>query len=154
MPRKSNNAAGAPAPKPPLTFMPHGEYKLRLEGRVLVSELVGPWNLELVNAWMKDAHPYVKQLAATGPHVHMTIVTGSLLCPPDALDRLAEVIVYTTAKMRCVGNPVVAAANVEGRALFEPMYARIYDGSPPRGLFLDYESAMVWSLELLAAEGF
>lgn len=136
------------------TFRPHGDYKLRLEGRVLVSELVGPWNLELVNTWMKAAHPMVKELAATGPHVHMTIVTGSLLCPPEALDRLAEVIVYTTAKMQCIGNPVVAAANVEGRALFEPMYARIYDGSPPRGLFLDYETAMEWSLKLLAAKGF
>lgn len=135
-------------------FRPHGEYKLRLEGRVLISELVGPWNLELVDNWMKAAHPMVKELAATGPHVHMTIVTGSLLCPPDALDRLAAVIVYTTAKMQCIGNPVVAAANVEGRALFEPMYARIYDGSPPRGLFLDYESAKAWSLALLAAKGF
>lgn len=137
-----------------LKFQPHGEYKLRLEGRVLISELVGPWNLELVDTWMKAAHPMVKELAATGPHVHMTIVTGSLLCPPEALDRLAEVIVYTTAKMQCIGNPVVAAANVEGRALFEPMYARIYDGSPPRGLFLDYESAMAWSRELLAEKGF
>ncbi len=137
-----------------LTFRPHGEFKLRLEGRVLVSELAGPWNLELVDTWMKAAHPFVKQLAATGPHVHMTIVTGSLLCPPDALDRLAAVIVYTTAKMQCVGNPVVAADNVEGRALFEPMYARIYDGSPPRGLFLDYDSAMAWSLERLAEKGY
>ena len=137
-----------------LTFIPHGEFKLRLEGRVLISEVVGPWNLEFVNAWMKVAHPMVKELAATGPHVHMTIVTGSLLCTPEALDRLAEVIVYTTAHMRCIGNPVVAAADVEGRALFELMYARIYDGSPPRGLFLDYASAKAWSLELLAAQGF
>lgn len=137
-----------------LKFVPHGEYKLRLEGRVLVSELVGPWNLELVNTWMKAAHPMVKELAATGPHVHMTIVTGSLLCPPDALDRLTEVIVYTTKYMQCIGNPVVAAADVEGRAMFEPMYARIYAGSPPRGLFLDYASAKAWSLELLAAKGF
>jgi hypothetical protein len=135
-------------------FMPHGAYKLRLEGRVLVSELVGPWNLELVDTWMKAAHPMVKELAATGPHVHMTIVEGSLLCPPEALDRLAAVIVYTTAKMQCIGNPVVAAANVEGRALFEPMYARIYDGSPPRGLFLDYASAKAWSLDLLAEKGY
>ncbi len=137
-----------------LKFEPHGEYKLRLEGRTLVSELVGPWNLELVDTWMKAAHPMVKELAATGPHVHMTIVTGSLLCTPAALERLAQVIVYTTAKMQCIGNPVVAAANVEGRALFEPMYAWIYDGSPPRGLFLDYDSAKAWSLELLAAQGF
>ncbi len=137
-----------------LKFEPHGEYKLRLEGRVLVSELVGPWNLELVDNWMKAAHPMVKELAATGPHVHMTIVTGSLLCTPEALDRLAAVIVYTTARMQCVGNPVVAAANVEGRALFEPMYARIYDGSPPRGLFFDYASAKAWSLKLLAEKGF
>jgi hypothetical protein len=135
-------------------FRPHGEYKLRLEGRVLISELVGPWNLELVNTWMKAAHPIVKQLAATGPHVHMTIVTGSLLCTPEALDRLAEVIVYTTAQMQCIGNPVVAAADVEGRALFELMYARIYDGSPPRGLFFDYASAKAWSLQLLADKGF
>ncbi len=137
-----------------IKFRPHGEFKLRLEGRVLVSDILGPWNLELVDAWMKEAHPMVKALAATGPHVHLTVITGSLLCTPDALDRLAEVIVYTTLKMQCVGNPVVAAADVEGRALFEQMYARIYDGSPPRGLFLDYATAKAWSLELLAERGF
>jgi hypothetical protein len=135
-------------------FRPHGEYKLRLEGRVLVSDIVGPWNLELVDNWMKAAHPMVKELAATGPHVHLTIITNSVLCTPDALERLAAVIVYTTAKMQCIGNPVVAAANVEGRALFEQMYAWIYDGSPPHSLFLDYESAKAWSLDLLTAKGF
>ncbi|PWF49338.1 hypothetical protein [Massilia glaciei] len=135
-------------------FRPHGNYKLRLDGRILVSDLQGPWNLELVDAWMRAAYPMVKELAATGPHVHLTVVTGSLLCTPESLDRLTEVIVYTTAHMKCVGNPVVAAAEVEGRALFEPMYARIYDGSPPRGLFYDIETAKTWALELLAKEGF
>jgi len=43
---------------------------------------------------------------------------------------------------------------VEGRALFELMYARIYDGSPPHGLFLDVASAKAWSHDLLAKEGF
>ncbi|MES2319879.1 MAG: hypothetical protein V4631_20560 [Pseudomonadota bacterium] len=137
-----------------IKFQPHGAFKTRVEGRILVSDLHGPWNLELVDKWMKVAHPLVKELAATGPHVHITIVTGSLLCPPDALDRLAAVIVYTTAHMRCIANIVVAAADVEGRALFEPMYARIYEGSPPHALFLDVDSARAWALELLAEEGY
>ena len=137
-----------------ITFQPHGAFKTRVDGRILVSDLHGPWNLELVDNWMAEAHPMVRELAATGPHVHITIVTGSLLCPPDALDRLAAVIVYTTAKMNCIANIVVAADGVEGRALFEPMYSRIYEGSPPHALFLDYESAKAWALELLAEKGF
>ncbi|MES3022445.1 MAG: hypothetical protein V4857_12770 [Pseudomonadota bacterium] len=135
-------------------FRPHGDYKLRLDGRILVSDLQGPWNLELVDSWMRAAYPMVKELAATGPHVHLTVVTGSLLCTPESLDRLANVIVYTTANMKCIGNLVAASAEVEGRALFEPMYSRIYADSPPHGLFYDFDSAKLWALELLAQKGF
>ncbi|MES3024297.1 MAG: hypothetical protein V4857_22240 [Pseudomonadota bacterium] len=135
-------------------FQAHGEFKIRLDGRLLVSELHGPWNKELVEQWMKEANPVAKSLAETGPHIALTIITGSLLCTPEAIDMLAQVVRHTAARLKCIGNLVVAAPGVEGRALFKPMYARIYGNDLPHGLFADYESGKAWALAILAAKGF
>ena len=37
-------------------FAAHGEFKARLDGRIIVSEVVGPWNREAVLNWVGHAH--------------------------------------------------------------------------------------------------
>ncbi|PWF54935.1 hypothetical protein C7C56_004430 [Massilia glaciei] len=119
-----------------------------------MSEVDGPWNKEMVVQWMRAASPVARSLAETGPHIALTIVTGSLLCPPEALTMLGQVIHHTAARLQCIGNLVVAADGVEGRALFTPMYARIYTADTPHDLFPDYESGKAWALAVLAEKGF
>ena len=136
------------------SFQPHGEFKVRLDGRIIISEVAGPWNVEAVGNWCREVHVLAKQLALTGPHVGIAVMRESMLCPPDALAAMREAISYATAKLQCVGNGVVADAAVEGRDLLRGTYARNYEGSAPHRFFYDLDSAKLWALSLLAARGY
>jgi hypothetical protein len=135
------------------SFQPHGEFTVRLDGRIIVSEVLGPWNREAVLNWVREVHVLAKMLATTGPHVGLAVVRGSLLCPPDALEAMREALTYATSKLQCVGNGIVADASVEGRDLLLGTYARIYEDSAPHRFFHEYDSAKLWALQLLAQRG-
>jgi hypothetical protein len=136
------------------SFRAHGEFKTRVDGRILISEVRGPWNKELIEIWAADMYPYAKELNLTGPHVGIAIVSGSLLCPPDALEALRRAIHYGASRLNSIGNIIVAAADVEGRSLMMPTFARMYDGATPHRYFYEFAPAREWALELLAAKGF
>ena len=136
------------------TFQAHGEFKVRLDGRIIISEVVGPWNREAVGNWCREVHVVAKTLALTGPHVGIAVMRESMLCPPDALAAMREALSYATAKLQCVGNGVVADASVEGRALLQGTYAKNYEGSAPHRFFFDLDSAKLWALSLLASHGY
>jgi hypothetical protein len=57
----------------------HGEFACHVDGRLIVSDVVGPWNLELVQAWAAELHRHAS-LMTPGPHVGIAIVHGSILC--------------------------------------------------------------------------
>ncbi|MFL6657607.1 MAG: hypothetical protein ACJ8GW_06015 [Massilia sp.] len=132
-------------------FKSHGEFTVRAEGRLLISEAFGPWNKELVEQWAGALFVLAKPL---GGYVGISVVRGSMLCPPDALVALHAAISYGGARLQCLGNALVAAADVEGRTLLLPTYEKLYDPEPPHGIFLDLESARAWGLALLAQAGF
>ncbi len=136
------------------TFSPHGDFKVTLDGRIIISEIAGPWNREAVGNWCKEIHVVAKKLAVTGPHVGIAVMRESMLCPPDALDAMRAAITYATTKLHCVGNGVVADASVEGRDLLQGTYARNYHGTAPHRFFYDLDSAKLWALSLLASHGY
>jgi hypothetical protein len=134
-------------------FQPHGAFKVRLDGRIIVSDVTGPWNREAVRDWVREIHKVAVVLNASGPHVGLALVRESLLCPPDALAAMGQAIAYATANLQCVGNGIVADATVEGRELLQGTYARIYEGTAPHRFFHDIEGAKLWALQLLAQHG-
>jgi hypothetical protein len=138
----------------PTAFQPHGEFKARLDGRIIMSEVVGPWNREAILDWAAQAHALVKALPGNGPHVGLAVVRGSLLCPPDALAAMRDALSYSTSKLQCVGNGIIADASVEGRALLQGTYAKTYEGTAPHRFFFEVDSARLWALQLLAQRGF
>ncbi len=135
-------------------FQQHGEFSIHVEGRIIVSDVLGPWNRELVDNWSRQGYPLVKALAASGPYVGINIIRGSMLCTPDAFDAMRAVVEYATAKLRCVGNMIVADANVEGRELLLGTYARLYEGLVPNQFFHDIDGARACALSMLAEHGY
>jgi hypothetical protein len=135
-------------------FQPHGEFKAYVEGRLIVSDVVGPWNRELVDKWSAEMYTLVTQMRQSGPHVGLAILRGSMLCTPDALAAMAQALQYGTAKGGCIGNAVVVDAGVEGRTLMLPTYDKLYDESAPHRFFYEADSARTWALSLLAARGY
>jgi hypothetical protein len=135
------------------TFEPHGQFKVYVDGRIIVSEVDGPWNKELVDQWAAQLYLLARELSASGPHVGIAVIRGSMLCPPDAFQTMRRALAYAVAKLQCIGSLIVADAGVEGRALMQAAYEQQYgDGAAPR-MFDDLGSARAWALSLLAAEG-
>jgi hypothetical protein len=137
-----------------LKFQAHGQFRTWVEGRVIFSDVVGPWNRELVEQCLLELDAHARILAATGPHVGVAVVHESILCPPDAFEALGRAVAYTGAHLNCLGNAVVCAPGVEGRQLVMPMYRAMYSGHMEFLLADDVESARRWALGLLAQHGY
>lgn len=133
-------------------FRPHGKFTTRVEGRLIVSEVTGPWNKELVDYWGTRCLPDAKALAATGPWVGIAVIRESMLCPPDAMESLRRIAHHSGAKLNCIAHVMVADASVDGRDFLESAFARIYQGAVEHAIFYTYDEARAWSLALLASK--
>jgi hypothetical protein len=135
-------------------FRPHGKFTTHVEGRLIVSEVTGPWNKELVEYWGARCHADAKLLGATGPWVGIAVIRESMLCPPSAIDSLRRIAHYSGAKLNCIAHVIVADASVDGRNFLEPAFARIYEGAVEHAIFDTVDEARAWSLALLRSKGF
>src|SRR4051812_30321104 len=114
------------------TFRQHGLFTAHVEGRILITEVTGPWNLEMIENWARHVYPMAKALAADGPHVSISIIRESMFCPPDAFDALRRTVEFGVSKLHLLGQLNVADQSVEGRGFLESTYARIYEGTTHR----------------------
>jgi hypothetical protein len=96
------------------TFSPHGTFHIRLEGQILVQEVGGPWNLEMVNVWASSLLPYAHQLEARGRWSALVVFEGSLLTSPDAIQRMRQFVNYSTQSFCEVACAAAASPEVEG----------------------------------------
>jgi hypothetical protein len=136
------------------SYAQHGDFTAQLEGRLIISEVNGPWNLELAMNWSKTLHPVAMELARGGPHVGIAVIRHSLMCPPDAFDYLRKAIIYSAQHLDCIGNCIVHAPDIDGASLIGAMYQPVYKNLTPH-LFCDnLDQAKAWGLQLLAAKGF
>ncbi len=132
-------------------FRIHGAYQTRVEGRLIITDVNGPWNLELVEAWAQQVHPLARALRDGGAHVGIAVISGSMLCPPDALARLRQVCEYGVRRQRCLAQMIVAAPEVEGRSLMAATFERMYDGLCPYLLLAELDLARQQAARWLAA---
>ena len=72
-------------------FSSHGSLDIRVEGRLLILEGTGPWNLESLNDSGEIAAPLVEPLKGKPWGVVVTIL-GEPIYVPDAADKLAQVV--------------------------------------------------------------
>lgn len=132
-------------------FPPHGKYKIYCDGRLLVSEVVGPWNIEFIRDWSTAAIPLCEELKAQAPWIAIAMISGSMLATPEAMDALRKVIQNSVQHYGCIAHVLVAKPEVAGRGIVEWAFQRTYDGLTQSAFFDDYESAKAWSLALLAS---
>ena len=57
-------------------FRIHGDFSWYVEGRLLITDVTGPWNKELVESWAATLHPSALALSRTGPHVGIAHIHG------------------------------------------------------------------------------
>lgn len=137
-----------------ISFRAHGQFDISVDGRIVITEVDGPWNRELVVNWAGRMVALCEPLAATGPYVAIAVVRGSILCPPDALDSLRTAIAYGAARLDCIGNAIVADAAVEGRTLMRETYETLFEDIAPHRYCDKLADARAWAVQLLAAKGY
>ena len=138
----------------PSPFQTHGHFHTHLDGRLVVSNITGPWNKELVASWARQCYPAVKTLAASGPYVGIAVIHESMLCPPDAMRTLRNVVARSASELNCIGHLVVADSTVEGRALVKGNFIEVYQGLVDYGFFDNFDAARAHGLRLLRDAGF
>jgi hypothetical protein len=126
-------------------FRPHGKFQIWTEGQLLLTELTGPWNRELVEYWAAQAFELANTFSLERPYIGITIVHESILCPADAIDRIARAIQVSRTKLHCIENVIVAADSVEGKELVRSTYQRI----GLRHFFSDLDSAKAWAEQMI-----
>ncbi len=139
-----------PPPVTPTTFRAHGKFFSRVEGRLMISEVTGPWNKELVEEWALGSNPVAKSL---GMHIGIAVIHGSMLCTPEALLVLRRAAEHAAKALSCVAHVIVADKSVEGRDFVESSFIRTYRGVLPLAIFYTLDEAREWSLAQLAANG-
>lgn len=128
-------------------FRPHGKFHIWIEGQLLLTEVTGPWNRELIDYWAAQALELAQQFSTDRPYIAITTVHDSILCPNDAIDRIARAIEFSRTKLACLENLIVAADNVEGRDVVQSAYHRI----GLRRFFSKFEDAKAWAEHALSA---
>lgn len=139
-----------PKPPSPPVFRAHGHFTTRVEGQIIISDVTGPWNKELVEEWAYGSQPVAKRVSARGPHVGIAVISGSMLCTPEALAVLRQAARHAATTLRCVGHVIVADQSVEGRDFVEPTFMRAYEGVMPLAIFYTLDEARAWALARLA----
>lgn len=130
-------------------FSQHGTFSNRTEGPLLISEVVGPWNIELVTNLAKDSYPMAVSLAQNGPWVYILLIEGSLLCPPEAMAEMKRINKYAATHLGVVANLLVADNATEGYLLMHSHYTKLYGEFSIYRSFTTLEEAKSFAEEVL-----
>lgn len=131
-------------------FPAHGKYSIYRDGHILVTEVIGPWNRELVQEWSNAAIPFCIEMQQDGPWVAIAIASQSMLATPDAMQILRKIVQISVEQFDCRAHVVVAGPEVDGRGVVESVFEKAYEGLCASGFFDDYDSAKHWAEQLLA----
>ena len=129
-------------------FRAHGQFSTRVDGRLIISDVTGPWNKELVEEWALASQPVA---LGVGRHVGIAVIHGSMLCTPEALQVLRRSAAYAARVLDCVAHVIVADKTVEGRDFVEPSFFKAYQDVLPLAMFYTLAEARAWSEALLDA---
>ena len=77
-------------------FIPHGEVCVHREGRILILEGHGPWNVEALQHSTDKAQPILQELSGA-PWGVMASIYGEPIHVPDAEAHLIELVKFESA---------------------------------------------------------
>jgi hypothetical protein len=133
-----------------MKFRPHGKADFRIEGQLILIDLEGPWNAELVEQIHERLAGLKATLTANGKWGLVFIISNSLLCPLETLDTIRRSVLDDAAHNGHAAVGVVAARSVEGRGLLEAWYCKLYEGICPVAFFETLDEAKCWIAPYLA----
>lgn len=133
-----------------MKFRVHGSIDIRREGQVLIAEIGGPWNLELIELYRKRMMPFAIEMAADGAWGLILVIHGAALCPPDAIEGIRRGVREHAEQWKRACTSYVIAPDVIGHRVLDRVWRGIYDGIMPVGIFDTLEEAQAWTAEQLS----
>jgi hypothetical protein len=134
-----------------MKFRPHGKADLRIEGQLIIVDLEGPWNAELVELIHERVADLKATLTANGKWGLLINVSYSLLCPLETFDTIRRSVLEDAEHNGHAAVAFVAARSVEGRGLLEAWYCKFYEGICPAAFFETLDEAKRWIAPYLVA---
>lgn len=135
-------------------FAPHGRVEMAMDGDVLYYTNTGPFNKELIDCMAVAQATMLRSLNRTGPWASIATFVGSAMCPPDAIQRYAELIhTQRPPEQTPVATAFVVAPEVEGGRIMESHFAKIFASiHRPFAVFATMAEARDWIQPLLDAK--
>lgn len=129
-------------------FRAHGSLEVKVDGRLLVLEGTGPWNLESLHDSGKIAAPIVEPLLGK-PWGVIATIHGEPIYVPEAAEKLAQIVRSDKVQGRVASALLVDACN-------SPQFAKNHIGEIYRAagetfeFFTDYKQAKHWVMDKIA----
>ncbi|KAF7597876.1 MAG: hypothetical protein CGU28_16015 [Candidatus Dactylopiibacterium carminicum] len=127
-----------------MKFRAHGSASYQQEGQVLIAEIVGPWNLELIHSYRKAASERIPALAANGPWALIIVLRGAAICPQDAIDSIRAGAIEHVLRWQRICTAYVIGSEVEGYKVMDRVWHSIYAGVMPFAIFESNDEALHW----------
>jgi len=125
-------------PRPIASHTIHGLFEVSVEGRILISRVRGPWNLEAVAAYRDEVNRKVEALIGQ-PWGVLAIVGGEPIHTPDSMQEVTDAIRFHRTLGRCA--TALVFVDVEAVGLMKTMMAPMYIHSNEPYYFADDEAA-------------
>jgi hypothetical protein len=135
-----------------MPFPRHGEFRIQVDGRIVRSELVGPWNIETARDYIRQLDMVVEHELTGQRWASLVVCLQSILFPLDMIAPLRASIQARVAKTNQAAVAMVVAPEVEGYRVLHPTIRRIYDGLIPFEIFDTLEDAQAWLARMLVDE--
>jgi hypothetical protein len=132
-----------------MKFRSHGTATFTDEGQLLLLDVVGPWNAELVNEIHSRAAAKMAAMSTHGKWGLVVLVSESILCSAEAAAAIREAARRESSIGKRAAVAFVASFSVEGRGLVEPVFYKIYEGIHPVAFFESLNEAKLWISPLL-----
>lgn len=132
-------------------YRPHGTTRIQVEGQMLVTDLVGPFNLDCYQLWALQALPALAEMARRGPTISLVRFAESALTQPELLPRMQQATREAVATLGLVAIAFIIPPAIEAAFLARQVYGPLHEGVIAFRVFDDEVSARVWLAERLSA---
>lgn len=125
-------------------FMPHGELHVRHQGRLIVYEARGPFNVEMVHAMTRAVGRMLQAWRPPALYLEVSLWQGSLLGSPAVLEAFGDALRVSDAVMpRPQGTLWLVPPEIDDGALMKPLWQRVYEGYGRHIEFFSTEAALL-----------
>ncbi|MDT8989913.1 hypothetical protein RQP54_03465 [Curvibacter sp. APW13] len=132
-------------------FAPHGEFRLCVQGQLVLYEAHGPFNLQAVQGLGAARQALLQHLPPQGRFAAIVHFQGNAVMTADALEAWEQGLKqFAAQRSRIAGVAWVAAPEVEGIHFLLSLYRRIFEEARlPFAFFETMELARAWAAQQL-----